>query len=715
MPLKKIIFKPGVNRENTRYTTEGGWYDSEKVRFRQGTPEKIGGWVPVTTNTFLGVCRSLWNFVTLTGLNILGIGTHLKFYLETGGAYYDITPYRYLTTATETLTNPFTTTLGSDVVTVADTGSNVQTGDIVVISGVDETLTFDGIPGSELNGRHTVTRVNADSYTIDVTTPATAGASGIGGSGITADYFYYVQALSNPYTTTSGSNVVTVTDAAHGCVTGDFVHITPSVTLNDVVIAAGQYQVSVLTANTYTIEGVGNASSSGSGGGTVYFTYEINVGPEFQIPLVGWGSGPWSGGPWGFGAGDSVQLRLWSQANFGEDLIFSPRGGNLYYWDANNTVNTRGIAVQTMYGASDVPTIVDYVLISDVSRFVFCFGCNDYGSETLDPMLIRWSDQESVTQWTPSITNQAGSLRLSHGSEIISAIQVRQEILVFTDSSIYSLQYVGAPVVWGSTLLGDNISIIGPNAMAVASGVTYWMGKDKFYKYDGRVNTLRCDLRQYIFSDINFSQNYQVFAGTNEGFNEIWWFYCAQNETAVSKYVIYNYLEDIWYYGNLERSAWLDIGLRDYPVAATYEDTLVYQENGVDDNTTGTATAMTSYITSSQFDIDDGHNFGFIWRMIPDLTFRGSATGNGFDAPQVTMTLIPLQNSGSGPNNPLSVGGNSSAAVTRIAQIPVEEFTGQVYIRVRGRQLEMKIESNRLGTQWQLGAPRIDIKPDGRR
>lgn len=714
MPLKKIVFKPGVNRENTRYTTEGGWYDCDKVRFRQGTPEKIGGWFPVSVNTILGVCRSLWNFVTLNGLNLLGVGTNLKFYLESGQAYYDITPYRYLSTGTDTLTNPFTTTLGSAVVTVADTSSDVQTGDIVVISGVDDTLTFDGIPGTELNGRHVVTRVNANSYTITVTTTATAGAAGIGGSGIVVDYFYYVQALSNPYTTSTGSNVVLVTDALHGAVDGDFVHITPSVTLNDVTISAGEYQITLLDENSYYITGSGNASSSGSGGGTVYFTYEINVGPEFQIPLVGWGSGPWSGGAWGTGAGDTIQLRLWSQNNFGEDLVFNPRGGGLYYWDATNTVNTRGIAVETMYGASDVPTTVDYILVSDVSRFVFCFGCNDYGSTTLDPMLIRWSDQESVTQWTPAITNQAGSLRLSHGSEIISAIQVRQEVVVFTDSSIYSLQYVGAPVVWGSTLLGDNISIIGPNAMALASGVLYWMGKDKFYKYDGRVNTLRCDLRQYIFNDINLSQNYQVFAGTNEGFNEVWWFYCESNSTTVGKYVVYNYLEDIWYYGTMERSAWLDIGLRDYPVAASYDNTLVYQEYGVDANTTGTTTAMDSYITSSQFDIDDGHNFGFIWRMIPDLTFRGSDNSAPL-APQVTMTLIPYQNSGSGPNTPQSVGGSSSATVTRIAQVPVEEFTGQVYIRVRGRQMEMKIECSRLGTQWQLGAPRIDIKPDGRR
>ena len=711
MPLKKIIFKPGVNRENTRYTTEGGWYDCEKVRFRQGTPEKLGGWVPVSVQKFLGVCRSLWNFVTLSGLNILGIGTNLKFYLETGNAYYDITPLRY-TTATESLTNPFDTAIGSNIVTVNDSGSNVQDGDIVIISNVG--ITVDGIPASELNGQHVVTRVNSNSYTITVSTNATSGATGVGGT-VSVTYFYYTVELTNPFTTVSGSNVVTVTDTAHGAVNGDFVTFSPSVTLNGVTIN-GEYQLSFVNANTYTIVGTGNASSSGSGGGTVYAQYQINVGPEFQIPLVGWSAGAWGSGSWGFSAPDAIQLRLWSQSNFGEDLIFSPRGGALYYWDATDGVTERGFAVATMVGASSVPTIVNYILVSDVSRFVFCFGCNDIGSSTLDPMLIRWSDQESVVEWSPSATNQAGSIRLSHGSEIITAIQVRQEILVLTDSSIYSLQYLGPPAVWGSTLLGDNISILGPNAMAVASGVTYWMGKDKFYKYDGRVNTLRCDLRQYIFGDINLSQNYQVFAGTNEGFNEIWWFYCSANSTTVDKYVIYNYLEDIWYYGTMERSAWTDIGLRDYPVAATYDNTLVYHENGADDNTTGTAIAISSSITSSQFDIDDGHNFGFIWRMIPDLTFRGSTPGNGYPTPQVTMTLTPLQNSGSGPNSPQSVGGSgSSAPVTRIAQIPVEEFTGQVYIRVRGRQIEMKIESNRLGTQWQLGAPRIDIKPDGRR
>jgi hypothetical protein len=710
MPLKKLLFKPGVNRENTRYTTEGGFYDCDKIRFRQGTPEKIGGWVPVITNTFLGVCRGLWNWITLGGLNIVALGTNLKYYLETGGAYYDITPLRY-TTASDSLTNPFTTTIGSNVVTVADTGSNVQDGDVVNISGVG--ITVDGIPAFEFNTQHVVTRINADSYTITVDTNATAGASGVGGT-VQVSYFYYTVVLTNPFTTTLGSSVVTVADTAHGAVNGDFVTFSPSTTLNGVTIN-GQYQVAVLNANTYTIVGSGTANASGSGGGTVYAQYQINVGPATQIPLVGWSSGAWGSGTWGFSAPDVTQLRVWSQSNYGEDLVFGPRFGGIYYWDATDGVTTRAVGLETLPGASDVPVVQNIIIISDASRFVLTLGCNDIGGASMDPMLIRWSDQESVTDWTPTATNQAGSLRLSHGSDIISGLQVRQEILVWTDSSLYSLQYLGPPYIWGSNLLGDNISIIGPNSVAVASGVTFWMGRDKFYRYDGRINTLRCDLRQYIFNDFNFDQAYQVTAGTNEGFNEVWWFYPSANSTVNDRYVVYNYVEDIWYYGTMGRTAWLDSGIRNYPMGATYDNTLVYHENGVDDNTAGTATAINAYIQSSQFDIDDGHNFGFIWRMIPDITFRGSASGNSFPTPQVTMTLTPYQNSGSGANIPASVGGSSSANVTRIAQVPIEEFTGQVYVRVRGRQLAFRVESSQLGTQWQLGAPRVDIKPDGRR
>ena len=370
-----------------------------------------------------------------------------------------------------------------------------------------------------------------------------------------------------------------------------------------------------------------------------------------------------------------------------------------------------GLPVTSLAGASDVPTVVNNMTVSDVSRFVIAFGCNPLGDTELDPMLIRWSDQESVANWTPSATNQAGDTRLSHGSEIRTYVQTRQEIVVFTDASVYSLQYLGPPFVWGAQLLGDNTSIAGVNTAIAASGVVFWMGVDKFYKYDGRVQTLRCDLRQHVFTNINLDQQAQFFVGTNEGFNEVWWFYCSANSTVVDSYVTYNYAEDIWYYGTMQRTAWADSGLNLYPMAATYANNLVFHELGVDDNVSGTPVAIDSYITSSEFDIGDGHNFGFIWRLIPDITFRGSTAAS----PQVTMTLLPMQNSGSGYYVPPSVGGQDSAPVVRSATVPIEQFTGQVYIRVRGRQMSFKVAGNQLGLQWQLGAPRIDIKPDGRR
>jgi hypothetical protein len=360
----------------------------------------------------------------------------------------------------------------------------------------------------------------------------------------------------------------------------------------------------------------------------------------------------------------------------------------------------------------DAPVVQNYLEVSDASRFVFAFGCNDYGSVIQNPMLLRWSDQESITQWTPAATNQAGSLLLSHGSQIITALQARQELLVWTDSSVYSLQYQGPPVVWGSQLLADNISIVSQNAVALASGTVYWMGVDKFYKYDGRTQTLRCDLRQYVYSDINLAQKAQFFASTNEGFNEVWFFYCSANSTAVDKYVVYNYAEDVWYYGLMGRTAWLDSGLRDYPLAATYLNNIVNHEYGVDDNSTGTPQPITALIASSEFDIDDGHKFGFVRRILPDLTFRGSSNSI---TPQVTMTLIPLANSGSGYSNPASEGGDNYATVQRITVAPVEQFTGQVFIRVRGRQMVFRIDSSQVGCTFQIGAPRIELQPDGRR
>jgi hypothetical protein len=519
------------------------------------------------------------------------------------------------------------------------------------------------------------------------------------------------------FAATNGSPVITVTASAHGLVNGASVVFKDAVSLGGNITAAvlnREYVITYLSANTFSITASvnANASDTGNGGPNTIVAYELNPAPEIQLPLTGWGAGPWGSGTWGNGSPSFSSLRLWSQSNFGEDLIFAPREGGIYYWDATTGVETRGVPLQSLAGASDVPTVQKFIFVSDISRFVFAFGCNDYGSAAQSPMLIRWSDQESAVNWTPAATNQAGSIQFSHGSELVTCLQTRQEIVVWSDSAIYSLQYVGAPAVWRSELLGDNISIVSQNAASTASGVVYWMGVDKFYKYDGRVQTLRCDLRQYIFSDINQSQYQQVFSGTNEGFNEVWWFYCSAGSTVINKYVVYNYIEDIWYYGTMGRTAWLDSGLRDYPLAATYSRNLVNHEQGNDDNETGTPVAIAASIGSSEFDIDDGHNFGFIWRVIPDLTFRNST---GDLTPQCTMTIIPMQNSGSGFNNPRSTNGTSNATIQRIATAPIEEFTGQVYIRVRGRQIIFKVESDRLGTTWQLGAPRIDIKSDGRR
>jgi len=611
MPLQKILFKPGVNRENTRYTTEGGWYECDKVRFRQGNPEVIGGWQRISSNTFLGVCRSLWNWVTLTSQNLVGVGTHLKFYIENGGAYNDITPIRT------------TVTLGTD-----------------------------------------------------------------------------------PFTG-NGTTTVTVTAASHGAITGDFVTFS-GVTGTYASVLNAEFQITVLTTNTFTITTPSVVAAGATGGSAVSAAFQINVGPETVVPLTGWGAGTWGTGAWSVGTPSTTQtsLRLWSQSNFGEDLIFGPRKGGMYYWDATTGLNVRGVALSSLSGASDVPTIQNSIFVSDINRFVFAMGCNDYGSAVIDPMLIRWSDQEDAVNWTPSATNQAGSLRLSHGSEIVTAIQARQEIVVFTDSSLYSLQYLDAPIFWGAQLLGDNISIVGQNAAAIASGIVYWMGVDKFYAYDGRVQTLPCDLRRYVFGDFNQAQAQQVYAGTNEGFNEVWWFYCSANSTTVDKYVVYNYLEKIWYYGTMARTAWLDSGLRDYPLAATYNYNLVDHESGLDNNETGTPAAINAYISSSEFDIGDGHNFGFVWRILPDLTFENSTA----NTPTVNMTLYGLYNSGSG-----SIDNAGQSVVKGSTYVITEEFTGQIYTRVRGRQMIFKIDSNQLGTAWQLGAPRIDIRPDGRR
>jgi hypothetical protein len=702
MPLQKIMFKPGINRENTRYTTEGGWYEGDKIRFRQGNPESIGGWTQYAAGVFEGVCRSLWNWVTLVGQNLVGVGTNLFFYILNGGVFYNITPIR----STVTLTNPFTATLSSSVITVYDVAHGCVTNDTVMYSGTGITGLGGNITSAVLTGTFQVTVINQDYYTITVS--ATANATDVSGS---------------------------------------------------------------------------------PGGGTVLTQYELNTGPAYQVPLVGWGAGGWGLGAWGVGQTTATTIQLWNQQNFGQDLVFGPRGQGIFYWYASvgytevqitisiaapgvftlpidfafindtpimfTTTGTlpTGLVVGTVYyvvnatsntfnvsatlagapittsgtqsglqyvsprginlasvGDADTPIYQNYIIVSDSSRFVLVFGTNDYGSTVLNPMLIRWSDQENPYVWQPLATNQAGSVTLSHGSVIITAVQTRQEILVFTDTAVYSLQYLGPPFVWGVQLLADNISIVGPNAVANASGVIYWMGIDKFYSYTGRVQTLDCDLRRYVFQDFNILQTEQVYASTNEGFNELWWFYCSTNSNEVDRYVVYNYVENVWYYGNMGRTAWLDSGLLPYPIAATYNGKIVQHEDGLDDYETGTPAPINAYISSSEFDIGDGHNFGFVWRVLPDLTFENSINSPTGSAPTVDMTLYGLANSGSG------VTSSAGKPVTKgSTYVITEEFTGMIFTRMRGRQMIFKIESNQVGTAWQLGAPRIDIRQDGRR
>lgn len=635
MPLKKLQFKPGINRENTRYTTEGGYYDGDKIRFRYGTPEKIGGWERLSNNTYLGTARSLWPWANIGYAAYLGVGTNLKYYIMFGGAYNDITPIVNTTSPGAITFSAVTVSPFSSTITVSHTGHGATVGTSVTYSGVTSPGGLGGnITEAVLEQEYQIdTVIDADTYTIIAKDPST-------GAAVTS-----------------------------------------------------------------------NASDSGNGGASVVGAYQVNAGSSSTNPLSGWGSGTWGSGTWGIGTPSAETIRVWNHANFGEDLIFGPQGGALYYWDATSGLSVRGVALNSLSGASDVPTIHNLVMVSDSSRFVLTFGCNDYGSAAIDPMLIRWSSQENAVNWTPAATNQAGSLRLSHGSRIIATAQVRQEILVWTDVALYSLQYLGPPIVWSSQLLADNVSIVSDRAQTTAAGVTYWMGDEKFYMFDGRTQTLPCDVRQYVFGDFNFSQNQQVFASTVEQFNEVWWFYCSAGSTNIDRYVIYNYLEKAWYYGNMSRTAWIDASVvSNLPIAAS-SNVLLYHEYGVDDNLTGTPTAINAFITSSEFDIDDGYNFGFVWRVLPDITFRGSTANN----PSVTMSLLPLQNSGSGYNNPASVAGSNSAAVTRSATVPVEEFTGQINVRVRGRQMSFKVASDATGVQWQLGSPRIDIRPDGRR
>lgn len=613
MPLQRLQFRSGVNRESTTYAAEGGWYECDKIRFRSGFPEKIGGWVRLSANTFLGVARTLWNWITLNSDNLLGIGTHLKYYVERGGQYHDITPLRR---TVNVASNAFTTTLDSTTLVINDAGNGAAVGDFITISGVVGDV--NGIPDTEINGEHQITETTPTTVSIEVTTPATSSG----------------------------------------------------------------------TTGTATLE------------------YQLNVGLDIYIAGGGWGAGGFGRSTWGSGIdssdGAGQQLRLWNHSNFGENLVFGPRGGGIYYWEFDIAF-PRGVELSTLPGSTDTPVVQNYLMVTD-NRFLVVFGTNAIGTATQDPLLVRWADQESLTDWTPAATNQAGEIRLARGSQIMTAAQTRQEILVWTDAALYSMQYVGGDIIWGFSTLADNISIASPNAATTVNNITYWMGTDKFYIYTGRVETLPCALRQHVFGDINLNQAFQIVSGSNEGFNEIWWHYCSKGSDVIDRYVIYNYLERVWYYGTLNRTAWLDSPMRQYPMAAA-NGTILYHEASVDDESTGVPAPIEAFVQSSDFDIGDGHNFGFVWRVIPDITFDGSTAAN----PSVNFTIRPRRNPGA------KYGTDDTPAVTRTSTVPVEQYTQYAYVRMRGRQMALRVSSSTLGTTWQLGTPRIDVRQDGRK
>jgi len=644
MPLQKLQFKPGINKEITNYSNEQGWNAGDKIRFKKGFPEQIGGWTRVSDTQVIGTPRTLINWIALDGDNLVGVGTNIKYYVLEGQTYTDKTPIRLSATfdggSGNPAVDPFTTTLSSTTVTVSHTGHGADDGSYVTFINSSD---VNGVPAAELNKEHRLTYVDANSYTITVDTAATSAGSG--------------------------------------------------------------------------------------GGSTIVGEYQINPGQEVFSYTSGWSSGTWSAGSWGqTGFSDlAEQLRLWVHDNYGEDVITNLYQGDIYYLDKSGTnvmktgapytssseitYRMRSIFdIATAAGTANtayIPTQVTYSMVSQQARHVICFGANNQnGTGAFDPLLVRWSSSEDYQDWRPLSTNSAGDFRLEQGSQIISAIKTRQEILIFTNTAVYAMQYVGLPYVFSFTLLASHISLMSPNAVSVANNIVFWMGRDKFYVFDGQVRALPSTLRTFVYHNINYVQEFQVISGTNEEYNEIWWFYPTGTDTQINNYVVFNYLENTWYYGTLSRSAWLDSGLRQSPIAFDYNRRALNHEVGVDDASGTGSVAIGSFIESSDFDIGDGDQFSFVWRMIPDLTFTGSESVN----PDVTLTLTPRDYTGG------SYTSETGKSVQASALSPQELYTNQIDIRVRGRQLKLRIDgSDLVGTKWQLGTPRIDIRTDGRR
>ena len=636
MPLTKLQFKPGVNRETTSYTNEGGWYDVDKVRFRFGMPEKIGGWEKFASASYLGTARAMHPWVALDNSRLIGIGTSLKYYInQDGGLFNDITPIRNTTAAGDVT---FSATSGSSTITVTDTNHGCVVNDFMTFSGA-----------TSLGGNITADVLNQEYYVVSVVDD-------------------------NNYTITARSAGTTIQD------------ITVDGALAPTEVDA-------------------DGSDTGNGGASCVAAYQVSVGLDTTATGAGWGVGTWGRGAWGSAATTPVvlnTLRIWSHDNFGEDLLMNVRNGGIYYWDGTGGFTTRAVSLDSLAGSNSAPTIAKQILVSDRDRHVIAFGCdpeNDPGVQ--DPLVIRFSSQESLTDWETRPDNTAGELRLGSGSEIVTAVETRQQILVYTDESLYAMQFLGPPFTFGINLISEHITTMGPlSAVAIEDNV-FWMGLNEFYVYGGTVQRLPCTVRDFVFDDFNTLQREKVVAATNTAFSEIWWFYPSANSETNDRYVVYNYQQQVWYYGTLARSFWMDRGIFDNPIAAGPNNYLYTQERGFDDD----GSAFTAYIESSQVDIGDGDSFAFIRRMIPDLTFRGSTASS----PSANITIKTR-------NFP---GGNylqsTESAVTKTASVPVEQFTNQVHLRLRGRSFAFRIESDDSGVGWRLGSPRLDIRTDGRR
>ena len=704
MTLQKLQFRPGINRETTSYSNEGGWFDMDKVRFRFGFPEKIGGWIKQSSTTFLGTCRALHPWIALDGSNYLGVGTHLKYYINEGGGYNDITPIRATTSA------------GDVTLSASD---NELDG---AISAIDTTITLSSSSGFPNSGR-----IKIDSEIITY-----ASVSG-------NDLIGCVRGVNDTVAATHADEAdvlcatLIVTNTNNGSLENDFVTLSGAATLGGNITANilnQEYQItSIINSNSYQIEArtvstigsittttglnptyvFASSSDSGNGGSSIIGTYQINTGLDTTIVGNGWGAGTWSRGAWGSGANLSASgqtLRIWSHDNFGEDLIINVRDGDIFYWDKTNGASARAVELASLAGANKAPVIAKQIMVSDRDRHVIAFGCDSETNPGVqDPLLIRFSDQENITEWQSLVDNTAGDLRIGSGSKIITALETRQQVLVFTDVSLHAMQYLGPPFTFGINSISEGITIASPlSAIAVEDNV-FWMGAEEFYVYGGAVQRLPCSVRDYVFSNINNDQLEKVTVGLNTAFSEVTWFYPSASSSENDSYVTYNYDQKIWYYGMMSRTCWLDRGVNNDPIAASPDHYLYFQEIGFDDGSTSPATAIISYIESSQMDLGEGEQFSFMRRLIPDMTFRNSTA----PVPSAIMTL-KVRNFPGG--NYLDSNSNS---VTKTASVPVEQFTEQVFVRLRGRSFAFRIESEDTGVAWRLGSPRVDIRPDGRR